>query len=624
MIFRNDIQFLRGISVIAVILFHINNSYLPGGFLGVDIFFIISGYLITNIIIKKKIDNNFSLKEFYFARAKRILPALLFILIITYIICYFTFLPLDLKIASRNSFFINLFLGNFNYYYFSSNYFNIKSSFDPYIHLWTLSLEEQFYLLYPILFIFFLNKNNQIVIKILFIVFIISISFYLFSKNFQSIFYLLHGRIWQLLLGGAISIVHLKKVNFEKVIFNYLGLFGLILIISSFFLINDISLNNYRFLILVPSIGTFLIILNKKNRFTNILESKIFVFFGSISYSLYLWHQPILSFYKLYFKEEKIFFIILLLLSLLLIISYLTKIYIEDFFRIKFFDKNKLYRKKIFIFSSIAIVIILTTISFYGHYSYGYPNRNKFYQQFTLNQIGLNKSCNGNINFPSSCRTSFQPEVAILGNSYAAHLIFGIKENIPDIKLIQFTYDGCSPLDFDFVKYNKIYTKCENFNIEVYNELKKEYLLKKLKFIIIAGAENSIKNKQYKIELEKKLKIFKENNIKIIIVGNLPLQEGEVNVGKCFLLNKLKNNEFKNCNYPKSNISKYSLKINEELKSFSAFNNFQYFNLIDIFCNYNKCLVSDKTGFYMNDVDHFTKYGSNFIIKNLLKKGFLN
>ena len=90
------------------------------------------------------------------------------------------------------------------------------------------------------------------------------------------------------------------------------------------------------------------------------------------------------------------------------------------------------------------------------------------------------------------------------------------------------------------------------------------------------------------------------------------------------MLNKLKNNEFKNCNYPKSNISKYSLKINEELKSFSAFNNFQYFNLIDIFCNYNKCLVSDKTGFYMNDVDHFTKYGSNFIIKNLLKKGFLN
>jgi peptidoglycan/LPS O-acetylase OafA/YrhL len=622
MTFRNDIQFLRGVSVIAVILFHINSSYLPGGFLGVDIFFIISGYLITNIIIKKKIDNNFSLREFYFARAKRILPALLFVLIITYIICYLTFLPLDLKIASRNSFFINLFLGNFNYYYFHSDYFSIKSSFDPYMHLWTLSLEEQFYLLYPILFIFFLNKNSQLVIKILFIVFIISISFYLFSKNFHSIFYLLHGRIWQLLLGGAISIVHLKKINFEKVIFNYLGLFGLILIISSFFIINNISLNNYRFLILMPSIGTFLIILNKKNRFVNIFESKLFVFLGSISYSLYLWHQPMLSFYKFYHNGEKNIYIILILLLLLLIISFLTKILIEDFFRNKFLKNNKLQRKKIFIFFSINIVIILTTISFYGNYSYGYPNRNKFYQQFTLNQIGLNKSCNGNVNF-ISCRTSFEPEVAILGNSYAAHLIFGIKENIPDIKLIQFTYDGCSPLDFDFVKHNKINTKCQNFNIEVYNELKKEYLLKKLKFIIIAGAENSIKNNQYKIELEKKLKIFKENNIKIIIVGNLPLQEGEVNVGRCFLLNRFKNNEFENCNYPKSNISKYSLKINEELKNFSIFNNVQYFDLIDVLCNQYKCLVSDKNGFYINDVDHFTKYGSNFIINNLLKKGFL-
>jgi peptidoglycan/LPS O-acetylase OafA/YrhL len=298
MIFRNDIQFLRGISVFAVILFHINNSYLPGGFLGVDIFFIISGYLITNIIVKKKIDNNFSLKEFYFARAKRILPALLFVLIITYIICYLTFLPLDLKIASRNSFFINLFLGNYNYYYFSSDYFGIKSSFDPYIHLWTLSLEEQFYLLYPILFIFFFNKNKQLIIKILLITFIISISFYFFSKNFNSIFYLLHGRIWQLLLGGAISIIHLKKINYEKVVFNYLALFGLILIVSSFFLITDIFLNNYRFIILAPTIGTFLIILNKKNKLINIFESKLFVFFGSISYSLYLWHQPILVFYK--------------------------------------------------------------------------------------------------------------------------------------------------------------------------------------------------------------------------------------------------------------------------------------------------------------------------------------
>lgn len=621
MIFRNDIQFLRGISVIAVILFHINNSYLPGGFLGVDIFFIISGYLITNIIIKKKIDNNLSLREFYFARAKRILPALLFVLIITYIICYLTFLPLDLKIASRNSFFINLFLGNFNYYYFSSDYFGIKSSFDPYIHLWTLSLEEQFYLLYPIFFILFFNKDNQLFIKILLITFIISISFYFFSKNFQSIFYLLHARIWQLLLGGAISIIHFKKINFEKNIFNYLALFGLILIISSFFLINEISLNNYRFLILGPSIGASLIILNKKNRLINIFESKLFVFFGSISYSLYLWHQPILAFYKLYFNEEKNIFFLLLLL--LLIISFLTKIFIEDFFRVKFFKKKKLQKKKIFIYSSMSIVIILTIVSFYGNYSYGYPNRNEFYQQFALNQIGLNKSCNGNINFTSSCRTSSEPEVAILGNSYAAHLIFGIIENIPDIKLIQFTYDGCSPLDFDFIKYDKFYSKCEKFNISVYNELKRDYLLKKLKFIIIAGAENSFKNNQYKIELEEKLKIFKENNIKIIIVGNLPLQEKEVNIGRCFLLNKLRNNEFDNCNYPKNKIRNEVLKINKELKSFSIFNNFQYFDLIDVLCNQNTCLVSDKNGFYINDVDHFTKYGSNFIINNLLKKGFL-
>ena len=106
-------------------------------------------------------------------------------------------------------------------------------------------------------------------------------------------------------------------------------------------------------------------------------------------------------------------------------------------------------------------------------------------------------------------------------------------------------------------------------------------------------------------------------------MGNLPLQEKEVNIGKCFLLNKLRNNEFDNCNYPKNKIRNEVLKINKELKSFSIFNNFQYFDLIDVLCNQNTCLVSDKNGFYINDVDHFTKYGSNFIINNLLKKGFL-
>jgi len=101
------------------------------------------------------------------------------------------------------------------------------------------------------------------------------------------------------------------------------------------------------------------------------------------------------------------------------------------------------------------------------------------------------------------------------------------------------------------------------------------------------------------------------------------LQEKEVNIGKCFLLNKFRSNEFNNCDYSKNNIKNEVLKINEELKNFSIINNVQYFDLIDVLCNQYKCLVSDKNGFYINDVDHFTKYGSNFIINNLLKKGFL-
>jgi len=624
MTFRNDIQFLRGISVIAVILFHLNNSYLPGGFLGVDIFFIISGYLITNIIIKKKINNKFSLKEFYFARAKRILPTFFFVLIITYIICYLTFLPSDLKIASRNSFFINLFLGNFNYYYFSSDYFSIASSLDPHIHLWTLSLEEQFYILYPLLFIFFFKKNIKLLLKVLFLISIISILFYLFSNNFKSVFYLLHGRIWQLMLGGIISIIHLKKINYKKKFLNYLSSFGLALIIFSFFVINDNLLNSYRLAIFVPSIGVFLILINKENKFPNIFGSKIFIFFGGISYSLYLWHQPILSFYKLYFNDQQNILFILFLLILMAILSLLTKIYIEDYFRNYFFKEKKFIRKKIFITLIVIIEIILTNISYLGNYTYGFPKRNSFFEKFTLNQIGLNKNCNGNLQFSSKCRTSDNPEIAVIGNSYAAHLISGLKENISDIKLIQFTYDGCSPFYFNDLKEKSSNNKCENFNKNVYAELNKDYLKKNLKYLIISGIENGFDNEQYKASLQKKLNFFKDNNIKIIIVGNLPLQINEVNFGRCFLLEKFKNGNFTNCNYSVGKIKPNAIVMNKKLKNFSQLNNFQYFDLINTLCPKEKCLISDINGFYINDIGHFTKHGSKIIINNLLKEKLLN
>ena len=247
-----------------------------------------------------------------------------------------------------------------------------------------------------------------------------------------------------------------------------------------------------------------------------------------------------------------------------------------------------------------------------------------FFEKFTLNQIGLNKNCNGNLQFSSKCRTSENPEIAVIGNSYAAHLISGLKENISDIKLIQFTYDGCAPFYFNDLKEKSSNNKCENFNKNVYAELNKDYLQKNLKYLIISGIENGFDNEQYKASLQKKLNFFKDNNIKIIIVGNLPLQINEVNFGRCFLLEKFKNGNFTNCNYSVGKIKPNAIVMNKKLKNFSQLNNFQYFDLINTLCPKKKCLISDINGFYINDIGHFTKHGSKIIINNLLKEKLLN
>jgi len=164
--YRPDIDGLRALAVISVILFHMDNSFLPGGFIGVDIFFVISGYLITKHLVENKINNNHSLRIFYFKRIKRILPALFFMIFVTLIFSYFTFSPYYLDDTAKQSFSALLSFSNI-YFYFNSDYFDISSTFRPLLHTWSLGVEEQFYLFWPIFIIVLLNINkfNKIWVK---------------------------------------------------------------------------------------------------------------------------------------------------------------------------------------------------------------------------------------------------------------------------------------------------------------------------------------------------------------------------------------------------------------------------------------------------------------------------
>ncbi|QDP01973.1 acyltransferase family protein [Thalassotalea sp. PS06] len=291
--FRNDINGLRAVAVLSVLLFHFGVFGFQGGFIGVDIFFVISGYLMTRIIFHRQTRNELSLTNFYTDRAIRIIPALTAMCAIVVVGCYFLLLPSEYKTLSEHVIASLGFVSNITYWR-ESGYFDLASHSKWLLHTWSLSVEWQFYILYPVVLIIAfrcLSKNN---IKILVVIgFLISLglSFWLTNKSANSAFYLLPSRAWQMLLGGLVFLYPLKQLIIWSKSLNFLGLVGLGL--SIYLFSGNDAWPGYG--ALLPTISTALIIwANRQDSvFTNNFGS---AWLGKISYSVYLWHWPIVVF----------------------------------------------------------------------------------------------------------------------------------------------------------------------------------------------------------------------------------------------------------------------------------------------------------------------------------------
>ena len=365
--YRAEIDGLRALAVIPVIFFHAGFSLFSGGFVGVDVFFVISGYLITTIIIKELNNNTFSLISFYERRARRILPALIFVILISSIISFIFLTRSELANYFKSVIFTLLFFSNF-YFYKNSPYFQSESYLEPLIHTWSLSIEEQFYIIFPITLLLF----HKFFKKYIFLMLIFGFSASLIICQFLALktggtlnFYFTFSRAWELALGAicAYVIVH-KNLSYSTLIKNLLSTIGFILIGFSIFFFN--RQNVYPSLnTLVPTIGTSLIILfADRDTFVNkILSIKFFVSVGLISYSLYLWHQPLLAFGRIFFGDLSIVYkLILIFLSFLM--SIFSYFYIEKIFR----NKNRIKLK--FFFKTISLTSIFLISFSYINYNF--------------------------------------------------------------------------------------------------------------------------------------------------------------------------------------------------------------------------------------------------------------
>ncbi|CDH05429.1 putative acyltransferase protein membrane protein [Xenorhabdus bovienii str. oregonense] len=368
--YRSDIDGLRAIAVLLVVFYHVGLP-VPGGFIGVDVFFVISGFLITSIISKEIRDEKFSFSDFYSRRAKRLLPPFIFMVIPVFIYCWYSLLPDDLTSFAKSALFSILGVSNF-YFYYNTNYFN-STDIEPLLHTWSLAVEEQFYLFWPLVLIF-LHKKKSLRLNLILLFFAlissISLSQYYVTNDKNLAYMMLPFRFFELMTGAVLALGH-AHIKISNKILDATSIVGFSLIILSALFIDKNS--PFPGLMALPVvIGSAIFIAsyteNKIGFFNKILSNKMIVYIGKVSYSFYLWHWPIIALLKYQGFELKTINAIIIVLSAFLLACFSYHVVEQPFRKLN-------YRK--FILPSIYVIpaFMIASLYFFINKNNGFENR---------------------------------------------------------------------------------------------------------------------------------------------------------------------------------------------------------------------------------------------------------
>ena len=361
--YRADIDGLRAIAVLAVVLFHAGLG-VSGGFVGVDVFFVISGFLITSLILKDLYCGNFSIVEFWERRARRIFPALAVVVIATLIAGWFLMLPFGLQVIGQSAVALTVFASNIQFWR-TSGYFDPAAEENPLLHTWSLSVEEQFYLVVPLLLllVFALRFQRRLgLILGLGVVASLLVSVYYLDRDPKGAFYLLPSRAWEL---GTGSLLVLARPVSNSALRGFMAWLGLASVLYACFFY-DAHTDFPGLAAIIPVMGTALLIWagmtcddaneSKPKLVQRFLETKLLVGIGLLSYSFYLWHWPFFAFHRYLFSDSPSVPLALGYIILALLISIASLRYIERPFRERRFAPS---RKKVFLFTGLVSLLIM-------------------------------------------------------------------------------------------------------------------------------------------------------------------------------------------------------------------------------------------------------------------------
>lgn len=637
--YRAEIDGLRALAVLPVILFHAGFEYFGGGFVGVDVFFVISGYLITTIIISEMAEEKFSIVNFYERRARRILPALFFVMAICLPFAWLLMLPEQLKVFGNSITAVSLFISNFQFW-LGSGYFAFDQASNPLLHTWSLAVEEQFYIFFPIFLLLTWRLGITKLTFLLVLIFLISFgiaNWAVFLGWHQKIssgaFFLIPTRAWELITGSLISIyLTFYGKLFEGRYSQLSSAIGLALLIIAIFFFDQTTPFPSVYTLL-PILGTALLILSSSDSLVQkVLKSNIFVGLGLISYSAYLWHQPIFAFSHIIGIPSSTM-IYLLLIGLSLGLAYLSWKYIETPFR----NRSNISKKRIYQYSLSAIIVFIA-LGFVLSVNNGFESRKPNYvrlselsywpTRFNKTEDCLNKY--GGDQYCVQSNSQQEPTHLLFGDSHANHFFFGIDLLISSKQgsnLLMTGAGGCPPLidiDMGFNHKHGIDLKCHLRTSKRYNDLAER---DGISDIFLAFDEAGLFDKKIKpIDLRDQLdfEANRYNSVKSAVERTLV--EWSKDGARVWIIEDIpdvKWGGFKRCVWLKDSIELCADKIilehqnNDYAKMLDELEAEGYLVLRTIdSINDQKFYNNEESKLFFRDVTHLTKHGSKKIFEN--------
>ncbi len=655
--YRSEIDGLRALAIIPVILYHAGLQGFSGGFVGVDIFFVISGFLITSIILSDMQAGTFSLIGFYERRARRILPALFLVLLVCMPFAWFWLQPLALKNFSESLVAVILFISNI-FFWKHGGYFDVESELNPLLHTWSLAVEEQYYVLFPLFLMAAWRLGKRWIVGLLLIGALASLALaYKGSLSFSTTaFYLLPGRGWELLI-GAFTAFYLSStkpaISTNRPLINQLlGVVGLLLIIYSIVFFNKDTPFPSLYT-LVPTIGAALIILfsSPQTLVGKLLGSKALVGIGLISYSAYLWHQPLFSFAKHRSLESPSQTLLIALSIAALILAYFSWKYIETPFR----NKKRFTRKQIFMFAAFGSIFFIT-VGIVGSLKEGFPHR--YYVPATLsNSFSLSQKANDCFEKPGvhtntdwlcdiGAKQADKPAFMMFGDSHARSLFDAF-----DAAAINASQRGsftgsynCPPLLGIYVlRRGQAVNDCNALNTRVYehvkaNKIAKVFLVSRWTYYTDGGydgvdatwiglSKNSQRSKEtsraaFEAGLKATVEAYANIGTRLYIVTQIPQQKIQVQDVYYNLFAYDKNNvsqQIQQLSVSKMQHQQLQSYVNALFKGYDNTERLKLVSFDDVLCDHDKCSIGDATKSYYSDNNHLTTEGGRLVVDALVK-----